>query len=383
MEQLASIVAVFGTRPEIIKLAPVFRALADEPRVRTNLVSTGQQRDLLPVFLDDFGIHIDESLGTMVPGQSLNNALAAMLTALDAVLERTSPNLVVVQGDTSSALAGALAARFRGVPVAHVEAGLRTGNRDSPFPEESNRTLISHIATLHFAATMGNLETLVAEGIPRSSIIVSGNPVVDALVSIQARAQASEQLTELLTQFDGKKLVVLTIHRRENFGERLTAYVEAVREFLVRHTDCALVVPVHPNPLAQAPVLEGFAGLARVALIDPLSYGDFIGLLERAWLVLSDSGGIQEEVVTLGIPLLILRTETERPEAIASGTARMATTAAALSAELETATAPGSWLETVTPHDNPFGDGHSGRRIARAISEFVLELPTNIAGNSS
>lgn len=181
-QQPASIVAVFGTRPEIIKLAPVLRALADDPRVCTNLVSTGQQGDLLPVFLDDFGIRINESLGTMIPGRSLNESLAAMLMALDGVLDRTAANLVVVQGDTSTALAGALAARFRGVPVAHIEAGLHTGNPDRPFPEESNRKLISHIAALHFAPTTGNRETLMAEGIPASSIIAAKtiNPIQTA-----------------------------------------------------------------------------------------------------------------------------------------------------------------------------------------------------------
>lgn len=376
MDQPASIVAVFGTRPEIIKLAPVFRALADEPHIRTTLVSTGQQRDLIPVFLDDFGIRIDESLGTMVPGQSLNESLAAMVAALDGVLARSSPDLVVVQGDTSSALAGALAARFRAVPVAHVEAGLRTGNPDSPFPEESNRTLISHIAALHFAPTAGNLETLVGEGVARASIMVTGNPVVDSLIAVEARAQASARLAEMLNQFDGKKLIVLTIHRRENFGARLSGYVAAVGDFLDRHPDFALVIPVHPNPRAREPVLKAFSGRDRVAVIDPLPYGDFFCLLQRAWLVLSDSGGIQEEVVTLGKPLLILRTETERPEAIASGTARMAATAGALAAELESAAASGSWLEAVVPHNNPFGDGRSGPRIARRICEFVLARTT-------
>jgi len=380
-QQPVSIVAVFGTRPEIIKLAPVFRALADDTRIRTNLVSTGQQRDLLPVFLDDFGIRIDESLGTMVPGRSLNESLATMISALDGVFGRTAPNLVVVQGDTSTALAGALAARFRGVPVAHVEAGLRTGNPDRPFPEESNRTLISRIASLHFAPTAGNRENLIAEGIPRSSIIVSGNPVIDALAAIEAKKPSSEQLSELLTRFDGKKLVVLTIHRRENFGSRLGAYIEVVLEFLDHHADCAVVVPVHPNPMAHDPVIAGFSGVARVALVEPLPYADFIGLLRNAWLVLSDSGGIQEEVVTLGTPLLILRTETERPEALASGTARLAATATALATELETAIAPGSWLETVSPHDNPFGDGQSGIRIARAISDFVRGQVATMTGD--
>lgn len=381
-QQPASIVAVFGTRPEIIKLAPVFSALADDPRIRTNLVSTGQQRDLLPVFLADFGIRIDESLGTMVPGRSLNESLAAMITALDGVFDRTTADLMVVQGDTSTALAAALAARFRGVPVAHVEAGLRTGNPDRPFPEESNRKLISHIASLHFAPTAGNRKTLIAEGIPESTIIVSGNPVIDALLAMRAKAQPSAQLTELLTRFSGEKLIILTVHRRENFGPRLDAYIKVIREFLSRHPDCALVVPVHPNPMARDPVVESFAGLAQVTLIEPLPYTDFISLLDRAWLVLSDSGGIQEEVVTLGTPLLILRTETERPEAVASGTARMAPTAATLSAELETAIAPGSWLATVSPHENPFGDGHSGPRIARALSEFVRGQLSTAADDS-
>lgn len=381
-QQPASIVAVFGTRPEIIKLAPVLRALADAPGIHTKLVSTGQQRDLLPVFLDDLGIRIDESLETMVPGRSLNESLAAMITALDGVFARTGSSLVVVQGDTSTALAGALAARFRGIPVAHIEAGLRTGDPNRPFPEESNRTLISHIASLHFAPTAGNRETLLAEGIPDHRIVVSGNPVIDALVAIQAQNQPSERLADSLSRFNGKKLMLLTVHRRENFGRRLDAYIEVIRAFLQRHPDCALIVPVHPNPQARDSVLAGLNGMAQVALTDPLPYADFISLLGRAWLVLSDSGGIQEEVVTLGTPLLVLRTETERPEAVASGAARLAPSAAALAAELEIAITPGSWLESGSPHDNPFGDGHSGPRIARAMSDFVHEQLTNVADDS-
>ncbi len=371
MNQRAPILTVFGTRPEIIKLMPVLRALESDPGLRVIRLSTGQQADLAPPFLRGFGLDIDESLDLMIANQSLNALLANLISAIDQVIERHRPSAVIVQGDTTSALAGALSARFRAVPVIHIEAGLRTGDIDSPFPEESNRRLISQVSSLHLAATPGNVATLLSEGIAETNIFLTGNPVVDAIQSIATNAVPTAEFRSFLERLDGKRIVALTAHRRENFGARLDGYLRVIRDFIATHDDTVLVFPVHPNPEVQRSTSKLLGDCERVSLIEPLAYTDFFCLLKAAWLVLSDSGGIQEEVVTLGKPLLVLREQTERPEAIASGTARLARTPEELVRELETAAAPDSWCTRVTAAENPFGDGRSGARIARAISAFV------------
>ena len=372
MDGIATIICIFGTRPEIIKLAPVLRALDDNDRIRVIRIATGQQADLIPMFLESFQLRIDHELASMRAGQSLNSLLAKLIAALDPLIERHAPRAVLIQGDTTSALAGALVARFRRVPVIHVEAGLRTGDFNSPFPEESNRTLISHVASLHCAATPGNAQTLVEEGVPESDIVLTGNPIVDAVVTIAKIDRPSQRARQLVRQVGDSKIIVLTAHRRENFGERLTGYLTIIKDFIKTNPDTTLVFPVHPNPVVQETAKGILTNTPRVRLIEPLDYPDFVFLLKQAWLVVSDSGGIQEEVAAVGKPLLVLRTTTERPEAINSSIARLASSPEVLADELTEASRRDSWCARVAPIRNPFGDGNSGPRIANAVAEFLF-----------
>jgi UDP-N-acetylglucosamine 2-epimerase (non-hydrolysing) len=372
VDNAAPIIAIFGTRPEVIKLTPVLRALEHDARIRVITLTTGQQADLIPTFLESFRLKIDHELDVMRADQPLNTLLAGVLASVDPVIERHAPRAVLVQGDTTSALGGALAARFRGVPVIHVEAGLRTGDFNSPFPEESNRTLISHIASLHCAATLGNAQTLISEGVPEANIVLTGNPIVDAVLALVEIHRPSAMLEPVMARLKGLKMVVLTAHRRENFGDRLAGYLTVIKEFVLQNSATALVFPVHPNPAVQKAARDILADTPRVFLIEPLGYPDFVLLLKRAWLVLSDSGGVQEEVASLGKPLLVLRNKTERPEAIDSGLARLADSPDRLAGELAIASRDGSWCTRAAPIANPFGDGHSGPRIAEAVADFVF-----------
>ncbi len=372
----AKVMAVFGTRPEVIKLSPVLRALRRRQGPQCVTVATSQQADLLPAFLRAFDVRVDHDLGVMVPGQSLNMLLSRTMAALDPVLQSERPGLVVVQGDTTTALAGAMASYMCGVPVAHVEAGLRTHDSKNPYPEELNRTLITRLASLHLAPTQHNVDTLLDEGIAEEDIVLTGNPVVDALDAYLASPAAQRLSVPLLDELSGKKIVLLTYHRRESFGPAMRENLRIIRRFIERHDDTVLVFPVHPNPAVKSAAKAELADSPRIRLVEPLDYEDFLTVFRHAWLVLSDSGGIQEEAPTLGKPLLVLRRVTERPEAIDCGIARMAgVSPAQLAEELERAVARPSWLDAVKPVSNPFGDGNSGPRIADAIVDYLRRTP--------
>jgi len=307
----------------------------------------------------------------MRPGQTPSEVCARVMTALDPVLQHERPDLVLVQGDTTTALAGALAAFHRMIPVGHIEAGLRSGNRTSPFPEEMNRRLVTRIARAHFAATPRNVFTLRREGVPADDIVLTGNPVVDALGWVLARSAPSCALLELVERLRGYKLVVLTTHRRESFGGALRANLRALRAFVTAHDDVALVFPVHPNPAVRESARSILGDSPRIALVDPLDYPSFIHLLARAWLIVSDSGGVQEEAPTLGKPVLILRENTERPEAVEAGVARLVGgSAERLREMLEDVYTDGAWLKRVAATPNPFGRGDAGTRIADAIARL-------------
>jgi UDP-N-acetylglucosamine 2-epimerase (non-hydrolysing) len=370
------LLTIFGTRPEVIKLSPVIQQLtAFSQSFQTVNVSTGQHTDLLYPFVQLFGISIAHDLHAMEPGQTPNQVCARVLSALDPILGQEQPDLVLVQGDTTTALAGALAGFHRGIPVAHVEAGLRYGNLHSPYPEEMNRRLITGLASYHFAATARNRDTLLAEGVEENNIFVTGNPVVDSLKTILAGASMTHALKQLLQQTEGLRRLVLTTHRRESFGEVLCENLRVIRRFIETHEDTALIFPVHPNPMVALVSREILDGHPRIHLIEPLSYNDFIALLSHAWLIVSDSGGVQEEAPTLGKPLLILRENTERPEAIDSGIARLVGASSCHLAEmLREAYRDGSWAEQVRTVKNPFGQGDSGKRIARIIAK-LLSVP--------
>jgi UDP-N-acetylglucosamine 2-epimerase (non-hydrolysing) len=282
--------------------------------------------------------------------------------------------MLLVQGDTTTALAGAIAGFHRGVPVGHVEAGLRSGDELSPFPEEMNRRLVTRLARYHFAATARNVATLEAEGVPGERIVLTGNPVVDSLRDIQAQHRPSPRLLETLASLGDARIIALTTHRRESFGGVMEAHLRVLRRFVERHRGIVVVFPVHPNPAVRAAVDATLVGAARVVLLEPLEYPDFIHLLSRAWLIVSDSGGVQEEAPTLGKPVLVLRENTERPEVLDCGVGRLVgTSARRLEELLEDALRDATWFDRVRAARNPFGAGDSGTRIAAAIEHFMEE----------
>ena len=365
----AKVLVLFGTRPEVIKLAPVIRALEARPELVVRNATSAQHVELLYPLIRLFGLKLHHDLKVMAPGQTLSQVCARVLTHLDPVLEKEKPDLLLVQGDTTTAMAGALAAFHRGIPVGHVEAGLRSGSLFSPFPEEMNRRVTSRIASLHFAPTSENRKALRAEGVPAADIFVTGNPVVDAILEVTRHGKASPRIRALLKRTEGLKRLVLTTHRRESFGETMRRQLETLRDFTLRHPDVVLLFPVHPNPNVRGPAEKILGGRPRIELLDPLDYHDFIALLSASWAIVSDSGGVQEEAPTLGKPVLVLRENTERPEAEAAGVARLVGgSPVRLGRMLEELMRPGSWAEGVRRRKkNPFGRGDAGKRIAEIV----------------
>ena len=368
---MRKVLCLFGTRPEIIKLAPVLRALEARDDVATLHVASSQHVELLHPFAAELGVRIDRDLRVMQADQTPSEVAARVISALDPLLAAEAPDLLLVQGDTTTAMAGALAAFHRAVPVGHVEAGLRTGDVSSPFPEEMNRRLITRLASLHFAPTPHNARTLRAEGVPDARIALTGNPVVDALQAMLHSREPAPELALRLRAVAGTRLVVLTAHRRESFGALLEGNLRALRRFVERHADVSLAFPVHPNPEVRRAVEAALAGAPRALLLPPLGYRDFLHLLSCAWLIVSDSGGVQEEAPTLGKALLVLRANTERPEALEAGVARLVGgDPARLARELEALHADDAWIRGVSHIENPFGRGDAGPRIAEAIARF-------------
>jgi len=368
-----TVLTLFGTRPEVIKLAPVVAELARRTdRFEIVNVASSQHVELLHPFARELGVRIDEDLAVMRAGQTPTEVASRVLLAMDPVLERVRPDLVLVQGDTTTAMAGALAAFHRGVPVGHVEAGLRTGDPSSPFPEEMNRRLITRLARYHFAATPHNVETLRGEGVPEDAIRLTGNPVVDALHATLARDAVDPAFRARIASIDATRLLVLTTHRRESFGEVMAGNLRVLRDFVASHGDVALAFPVHPNPNVSEPTRAILGDTPRVHLLDPLPYAEFIHLLSRAWLIVSDSGGVQEEAPSVGKALLVLRRNTERPEAIDAGVARLVGGRPQRLAEmLEELHADDAWIRRVGEIPNPFGRGDAGARIADAVADFL------------
>lgn len=362
------VIVVFGTRPEAIKLAPVIAELERSPAFLCVTISTGQHAELLSPFVRLFKIRIDHDLQVLRPGQPLTQLFARVMTELDPLFERHDPDVVLVQGDTTTATAAALAAFHRGIPVGHVEAGLRTDDPQSPFPEEMNRRLVSRLAKWHFAATRDQARTLRREGIPRDCVFRTGNPVVDSLKAILKRGGQSDRLRAVLAATEGLKLVAVTTHRRESFNERLAENLWVLRRFVERHRDTAIVFPVHPNPVVREHARTILGGVDRVHLTDPFDYPDFIALLSASWVIASDSGGVQEEAPSLGKPLFILRKNTERPEVLETGLAKLCPTAESFADLLEEAHRTGA---TARPTANPFGDGRAAPRIVRILRRVL------------
>jgi UDP-N-acetylglucosamine 2-epimerase (non-hydrolysing) len=367
------VLTLFGTRPEVIKLAPVVRSLESrKDAFRTINVASGQHESLASPFIRLFGLRVDHELRVMRPGQSPNEICARVLAALDPLLVREGPDVVLVQGDTTTTLAGALAGFHRRIPVGHVEAGLRTGDPTSPYPEEMNRRLVSRLATFHFTATAGNRDNLLREGVREDHVFLTGNTVVDALLEVLPVLRPSPLLQGWLDATSGTRRIVLTTHRRESFGAKLVENLRVLRRFLDERKDTTLVFPVHPNPVVVEAARTVLSAHPRIHLLDALPYEDFLQLLSHAFLVVSDSGGVQEEAPTLGRPLLVLRENTERPEGLERGNSRLAGSPARLDALLHEAFAPGSWAETARRVENPFGRGDAAERIAEVLFEILV-----------
>ena len=366
---------IFGTRPEIIKLSPVFDALTAKDCIDVTCVFTGQQQDLAGAFLSEFNIPVDYHLEVMRGGQPLPQLLARLISEIDKVLTDDRPNAVIVQGDTSSALAGAMVANLNKIPVWHVEAGLRTFDPERPFPEETNRVLIGKLASHHFAATEQNRVNLLNEGIHSDQISVTGNPIVDVVTRTLNRVNTSARCEQILAQVETPQLIVLTAHRRENFAKLMGEYFAEIREFLDEHQQYSLVAPVHPNPTATDLISHHFDKHPRAHLINPLGYEDFLQLLSKADLIISDSGGIQEEAASLNRHLIVLRESTERPEAIECGCAELAPSRAELKNALSRLRSRAQRPPQLT---NPFGDGTAGEKISGVIVNLLAQsLKTN------
>jgi UDP-N-acetylglucosamine 2-epimerase (non-hydrolysing) len=365
------ILIVFGTRPEAIKLCPLVRQLRLSPDAYTVKVCvTAQHREMLDHALDAFSIQPDYDLDLMQPRQTLAGLTARILAALDPVLETERPDLVIVQGDTATTLAGALAAFYREIPVAHVEAGLRTGDMAQPFPEEMNRVLTSRLAAWHFAPTARAAEALLREGTAREKIFVTGNTGIDAVLYVRdALDSGALRAPDWPWLEPGKHLVLVTSHRRESFGPGLESVMRALAR-LASRGDVQIVYPVHRNPNVTGPAHALLAGLPHVTLLDPLPYVPFVDLMRRCKLIITDSGGIQEEAPSLGKPVLVLRAKTERPEAVEAGTVKLVGVDQNLivSEAVRLLDDPAEYARLTRIH-NPYGDGHACERIAEALAK--------------
>jgi UDP-N-acetylglucosamine 2-epimerase len=364
---------LFGTRPEAIKLAPVIRELQARPHdFECITFSTGQHREMTHQALKAFDITTDIRLNAIESANTLGQLTARLFQDVDKILAATSPDWVIVQGDTTSAMVGALSAFYRQIRVGHVEARLRTYNRRSPFPEEINRTFITHVGDLHFAPTPRAVQNLRAENVPEESIHLTGNTVVDALlwVSDHVRNNPPPEITPALhNAVEGGRLILVTSHRRESFGQGLENICHALRETVRRHPDVVIVYPVHLNPNVREPVRRLLEGENRIHLLDPLSYPAMVWLMQRCHCIYTDSGGIQEEAPSLGKPVLIMRDTTERPEVIELGCARLvgSSTEAIIAAGEELLANPAMY-RAMAIVKNPFGDGTASKRIVDALT---------------
>jgi UDP-N-acetylglucosamine 2-epimerase (non-hydrolysing) len=368
------VATIFGTRPEIIKLAPVVRRLRDEDAVEVITVATAQHRDLLDQVLELFKLDVDVDLDLMQDDQALDAFVARALTSVGEVLRDIRPDVVLVQGDTNTAMAAALSAFYAGIPVGHVEAGLRSHNRRHPFPEEVNRRVISTLADLHFAPTEGARANLLAEGVKDESVIVTGNTIVDALQMLDLEGSFEDTALSRLS-FDGAPLVLLTAHRRENFGAPLRRVCAAVR-CLVEQRDLTVVYPVHPNPNVRGVVDDELGGHERIHLVPPVGYADMLKLLDRCDIALTDSGGIQEEAPSFGTPVLVLREVTERPEVVECGAGRLVgTDERVIVTEVERLLDDRDHYRTMANARNPFGDGRAAERIVDVLRKRLAITP--------
>lgn len=371
MSKKPIVLVIFGTRPEAIKMFPVVHALQARQDIETKVLVTGQHRQMLDQVLDIGEVVPDSDLAVMEPDQSLDRLTAKLLDGIGQYLDQIQPSRVVVQGDTATAMVGALAAYYRKIPVSHVEAGLRSYNIYQPWPEEGNRKIIGAVADQHFAPTDVSAAALLAEAVPESAVYITGNTVIDALHWVNAKIEANpglvSGLAEIETRFAGKRIIGVTTHRRENFGDGMEN-IAAALESIVSREDVAIIFPVHLNPNVRKVMQERLGNHPRIAMIEPLDYPHFARLLSICHLMLTDSGGVQEEAPALGKPVLVMRDTTERPEGVTAGTAKLVgTDKDRIISEVATLLDnPEAYAAMARAH-NPFGDGKSGARIAEII----------------
>jgi len=365
------IMILFGTRPEAIKMAPLVIDLKKDARFETLVTLTAQHREILDQVLDLFSIKADYDLNLMKPGQTLSYLTASILEELKPIFEKEAPDMILVHGDTTTAFASALSAFYEQIPIGHVEAGLRTKNKYSPYPEEMNRTLIGQLADLDFSPTVGNRDNLIREDIPAQNIVITGNTVIDALL-MTVKDDYRFKTPELnALDYKNRRVILLTSHRRENIGEPMENIFSAVRELVLTNPDIEVVFPMHPNPLIAEKALPLLEELDRVHILPPLDYAEISNLMGRTYLVLTDSGGIQEEAPALGKPVVVLRHETERPEAVAAGTVVMGGVS-----KTNIIKVTQNLLDNPADYDamayavNPYGDGQASLRICEAIADY-------------
>ncbi|MFP3553121.1 UDP-N-acetylglucosamine 2-epimerase (non-hydrolyzing) [Paraburkholderia sp. SIMBA_049] len=382
------ITVLFGTRPEAIKMAPIVRALRESPYLEPLVVVTAQHREMLDQVLQVFDIQPDQDLDLMRPNQTLASLTSRLIASIDDVVRDAAPAAILVQGDTTSVLAGSLVAFYNNIPVGHVEAGLRTHDMRNPFPEEMNRVVTGHLTRWHFAPTARSAQNLRDERYPDETVFTTGNTVIDAL--FEAR-QHPDKFTR--TVKDGRRMILVTTHRRENFGEPLRRICAAVLQLLERDPGLEVLFPVHPNPNVSSVVRELLGKHPRVELCAPLDYLSFIAAMEAAYLILSDSGGVQEEAPALGKPVLVLRDDTERPEAVEAGVAQLVGTDTdrIVTTVWRLLTDPSAYLQ-MAQGASPYGDGHAARRIVDILERELgygeqspkhdgAAVPSELAGN--
>jgi UDP-N-acetylglucosamine 2-epimerase (non-hydrolysing) len=370
---MSKIAVIFGTRPEAIKMFPVVHALKAQAGLNTRVIVTAQHREILDQVLDIARIVPDVDLNVMQANQSLDELLARLVTGLGKVFDGEKPDRILVHGDTLTTMAATISAYFRKIPVGHVEAGLRSGDIYHPWPEEVNRKVTGAIADLHFAPTQMAHDALRAENVAADRIHITGNTVIDALIATTERIAAEPELAAgldpLAARFTGKRIIAVTSHRRENFGEGMISIAQAIADIAAR-PDVAVIFPVHPNPNVRPAMEAALSGRDNVALIDPLDYPHFVRLLGMAELVLTDSGGVQEEAPALGKPVLVMRDTTERPEGVAAGTALLVgTDRARIVTEIFTLLDDKAAYSAMSRAHNPYGDGQAATRIARIVAD--------------
>lgn len=381
-----SVLVIFGTRPEAIKLAPIVLALKSDPKFDCRVCVTAQHRQMLDQVLEVFKIVPHTDLNLMKPGQTLGELTSRAIAALDDYLSRETPELILVQGDTTTVFCATLTAFYHQIPVGHVEAGLRTGNLQSPWPEEANRVLSSRLASLHFAPTETTRQNLLKEGIADSTIFVTGNTVIDALMLAQKFVRERPidipgLQTDLIHSWGNAPVVLITGHRRENFGSGFESICRAIRDLAKQFVSTQFVYPVHLNPAVREPVNRILRAAAsergNIHLIEPLPYLAFVALMNRATLILTDSGGVQEEAPSLGKPVLVMRDTTERPEAVAAGTVRLVgTDTSTIVREVSRLLTDAKAYEQMARAMNPYGDGQATGRIVHACVGFLTKRRT-------